>query len=81
MDQVFYMHFCIYLSKCFADFFGYNNNLELHYRARIRELDNLKLVRTCDSGLFIAMKQIAETTKGLETKIPSVGCVINWLDN
>ena len=70
-----------YDAVCTPDFFGYNNNLELQYRGRIRELDNLKPVRAGDSDLFIAMKQIAETTKGPETQIPSVGCGIKWLDN
>ena len=70
-----------YDAVCTPDFFGYNNNLELQYRGRIRELDNLKPVRAGDSDLFIAMKQIAETTKGPETQIPSAGCGIKWLDN
>ena len=70
-----------YDAVCTPDFFGYNNNLELQYRGRIRELDNLKPVRTGDSDLFIAMKQIAETGKGPGTQIPSVGCSIKWLDN
>ena len=70
-----------YDAVCTPDFFGYNNNLELQYRGRIRELDNLKPIITGDSDLFTAMKQIAETTKGPETQIPSVGCGIKWLDN
>ncbi|MDB4070269.1 thioredoxin family protein [Candidatus Pelagibacter sp.] len=70
-----------YDAMCTPDFFGYNNNLELQYRGRIRELNNLKPVRAGDSDLFIAMKQIAETGKGPETQIPSVGCGIKWLDN
>ena len=70
-----------YGAVCTPDFFGYNDNLELQYRGRIRELDNLKPVRTGDSDLFIAMKQIAETGKGPETQIPSAGCAIKWLDN
>ncbi|WP_415304460.1 thioredoxin family protein [Candidatus Pelagibacter sp. Uisw_090] len=70
-----------YNAVCTPDFFGYNNNLELQYRGRIRELDNLKPVKVDDSDLFIAMKQIAETSKGPETQIPSAGCAIKWLDN
>ena len=70
-----------YDAVCTPDFFGYNNNLELPYRGRIRELDNLKPVRTVDSDLFIAMMQIAETGKGPELQIPSVGCGIKWLNN
>jgi len=70
-----------YDAVCTPDFFGYNNNLELQYRGRIRELVNLKPVRSSDSDLFIAMKQIAKTGKGPETQIPSAGCAIKWLDN
>ena len=70
-----------YDAVCTPDFFGYNNDLKLQYRGRIRELDNLKPVRAGDSDLYSAMKQIAETGKGPETQIPSVGCGIKWLDN
>ena len=70
-----------YDAVCTPDFFGYNNNLELQYRGRIRELENLKPVRAGDSDLFNAMKQIAETGKGPEEQVPSLGCSIKWLDN
>ena len=70
-----------YDAVCTPDFFGYNNNLELQYRGRIRELVNLKPVRAGDSDLYSAMKQISETGKGPETQIPSAGCAIKWLDN
>jgi len=70
-----------YDAVCTPDFFGYNNHLELQYRGRIRELVNLKPVRAGDSDLYSAMKQIAETGKGPEMQIPSVGCSIKWLDN
>ena len=70
-----------YDAVCTPDFFGYNNNLELQYRGRIRELINLKPVRAGDSDLYSAMKQIAETGKGPEMQIPSAGCSIKWLDN
>jgi peroxiredoxin len=70
-----------YSAVCTPDFFGYNNNLELQYRGRIRELQNLKPVKAGYSDLFNAMKQIAETGKGPEEQIPSLGCSIKWLDN
>ena len=70
-----------YGAVCTPDFFGYNNNLELYYRGRIRELKNLKPVRTGNSDLFNAMKQITEIGKGPEQQIPSLGCSIKWLDN
>ena len=67
-----------YGAVCTPDFFGYNKNLELQYRGRIRELKNLKPVRTGDSDLKIAMKLIAKTGKGPKDQIPSMGCNIKW---
>ena len=48
-----------YEAVCTPDFFGYNKNLELQYRGRIRELKDLKPVRNGDSDLKLAMKMIA----------------------
>ena len=70
-----------YGAVCTPDFFGYNKNLELQYRGRIRELKNLKPVEIGESDLFKAMKQIAETGSGPKDQIPSMGCGIKWLDN
>ena len=70
-----------YGAVCTPDFFGYNNNLELEYRGRIRELKDLKPVRDGDSDLYKAMKQISETGKGPKEQIPSVGCSIKWFNN
>ena len=70
-----------YDAVCTPDFFGYNKNLELQYRGRLRELKNLVPVRDGDSDLLKAMKQIAETGKGPESQIPSAGCGIKWKTN
>ena len=67
-----------YGAVCTPDFFGYNKNLELQYRGRIRELKDLKPVKEGDSDLKLAMKLIAETGKGPENQIPSMGCNIKW---
>ena len=67
-----------YGAVCTPDFFGYNDNLELQYRGRIRELKDLKPVSTGESDLFNAMKMIAETGKGPQKQIPSMGCNIKW---
>ena len=67
-----------YGAVCTPDFFGYNKNLELQYRGRIRELKNLKPVREENSDLKIAMKLIAETGNGPKNQIPSMGCNIKW---
>ena len=70
-----------YDAVCTPDFFGYNKNLELQYRGRLRELKNLIPVRSGESDLLKAMKQIAETNKGPENQIPSAGCSIKWKNN
>jgi len=67
-----------YDAVCTPDFFGYNKNLELQYRGRIRELKNLVPVRDGESDLLKAMKQIAENDKGPENQTPSAGCSIKW---
>ena len=67
-----------YDAVCTPDFFGYNKNLELQYRGRLRELKNLIPVRSGESDLLRAMKQIAETGKGPESQTPSAGCSIKW---
>ena len=67
-----------YDAVCTPDFFGYNKNLELQYRGRLRELKNLVPVKSGESDLLIAMKQIAKTGKGPESQIPSAGCGIKW---
>jgi len=67
-----------YDAVCTPDFFGYNKDLKLQYRGRLRELKNLVPVRSGESDLFKAMKQIAETGKGPESQIPSAGCGIKW---
>ena len=70
-----------YDAVCTPDFFGYNKNLELQYRGRLRELKNLVPVRNGESDLYKAMKQIAENDKGPEKQIPSAGCSIKWKTN
>ena len=67
-----------YGAVCTPDFFGYNKNLELQYRGRIRELKDLKPVRAGDSDLKNAMKLVAETGNGPKNQIPSMGCNIKW---
>ena len=66
---------------CTPDFFGYNTNLKLQYRGRIRELKDLSPVRDGESDLYKAMKQIAETNAGPKKQISSMGCSIKWLNN
>ena len=67
-----------YDAVCTPDFFGYNKDLELQYRGRYRELKDLKPVLNGDSDLKLAMKMIAQTQKGPDEQIPSMGCNIKW---
>jgi peroxiredoxin len=68
-----------YGAVCTPDFFGYNKNLELQYRGRIKELKKLKSIkREKESELRSAMKLIASTSKGPKNQIPSMGCNIKW---
>ncbi len=67
-----------YGAVCTPDFFGYNKNIELQYRGRIRELKNLKPVKEGDSDLRVAMEQIATSGNGPKKQIPSMGCNIKW---
>ena len=69
-----------YGAVCTPDFFGYNKNLELQYRGRIRELKDLKPVRSGESDLRSAMKLVAESGKGPKNQIPSMGCSIKWFN-
>ena len=67
-----------YGAVCTPDFFGYNKNLELQYRGRIRELKNLKPITEGDSDLRVAMKLVSTSGKGPTKQIPSMGCNIKW---
>ena len=67
-----------YGAVCTPDFFGYNGNLELQYRGRIRELKDLKPIRDGDSDLLLAMREISKTGNGPKEQIPSMGCNIKW---
>jgi len=69
-----------YGAVCTPDFFGYNKNLELQYRGRIRELKNLKPITKDDSDLRVAMKLVSTSGKGPTKQTPSMGCNIKWFD-
>ena len=70
-----------YDAVCTPDIFGYNKDLKLNYRGRIRELRDLKPIRNGSSELFEAMKLISETQKGPDIQKPSLGCSIKWFKN
>ena len=69
-----------YGAVCTPDFFGYNQDLNLQYRGRFRELKDLKPINNGDSDLKVAMKMVAQTQKGPDEQIPSMGCNIKWIN-
>ncbi len=66
-----------YDAICTPDFFGFNDKLELQYRGR---LDNLTMGKdsTRVAELFDAMAIIANTSRGPEQQLASMGCSIKW---
>jgi len=69
-----------YGAVCTPDFFGYNADLELQYRGRLDASRKEAAPPDARRDLFEAMKQVAETGKGPEEQIPSMGCSIKWKD-
>ena len=67
-----------YGAVCTPDFFGYNNVLELQYRGRIRELNNLKPLANSSNELLDSMILIAKNKIGPKVQKPSMGCSIKW---
>ena len=67
-----------YDAVCTPDFFGYNKDLKLNYRGRIRELNDLKPIGSGESELLKSMKLIAKTQQGPKEQHPSMGCSIKW---
>lgn len=66
-----------YDAACTPDFFGFNKDLELQYRGRLDE-SKTTLVPGARRELYEAMTQVAETGRGPEEQIPSMGCSIKW---
>jgi len=69
-----------YGAVCTPDFFGYNADLELQYRGRLDASRKEAAPPDVRRDLFEAMKQVAETGRGPEEQIPSMGCSIKWRD-
>ncbi len=66
-----------YGAVCTPDFFGFDRNLGLQYRGRL-DASRKEAVPNARRELFEAMKLVAETQKGPEEQIPSMGCSIKW---
>ena len=67
-----------YGAVCTPDFFGYNSAFELQYRGRLDASRKETAPEGSKRELFEAMKLIAETGKGPEHQIASMGCSIKW---
>ena len=67
-----------YGAVCTPDFFGYNADLELQYRGRLDASRKQAAAPDARRDLFDAMKQVAQTGRGPEQQIPSMGCSIKW---
>jgi peroxiredoxin len=66
-----------YGAVCTPDFFGYNKDLGLQYRGRL-DASKTTPVPGAIRELYEAMVQVAETGRGPEEQIPSMGCSIKW---
>jgi peroxiredoxin len=66
-----------YDAVCTPDFFGYNADLELQYRGRL-DASKTTPIPNAVRELYDAMVQVAETGRGPEHQIPSMGCSIKW---
>ena len=67
-----------FMALCTPDFFGFDADLKLQYRGRLKELKDLKPVNTGESDLLKAMNLIIKTGSGPKNQIPSMGCNIKW---
>ena len=70
-----------YGAVCTPDFFGYNGNLELQYRGRIRELKDLKPIKNSESDLIKAMRLIGKTGNGPRVKFQVWVVILSGLSN
>jgi peroxiredoxin len=67
-----------YGAVCTPDFFGYNKDLKLQYRGRLDASRKETAEGDVRRDLYEAMKQVAESGRGPEDQIPSMGCSIKW---
>lgn len=67
-----------YGAVCTPDFFGYNRDLELQYRGRLDDGRTGAPSPGARPELLEAMQQVADTGRGPEAQIPSMGCSIKW---
>ncbi len=66
-----------YDAVCTPDFFGFNADRELQYRGRL-DASRKDQAPGARRELFEAMSQVAETGKGPQEQVASMGCSIKW---
>ncbi|MEW9918056.1 thioredoxin family protein [Marimonas sp. MJW-29] len=67
-----------YGAVCTPDFFGFDADGGLQYRGRLDDVGMRDDPSSRAPELLNAMRQVAETGKGPEHQIPSMGCSIKW---
>ena len=67
-----------YGAACTPDFFGFDATGGLQYRGRLDASGRQPGPGTARRELFEAMQQVAETGKGPEEQVASIGCSIKW---
>lgn len=67
-----------YGAVCTPDFFGFDADLGLQYRGRLDASRKETAAAGVRRDLFEAMKGVAETGRGPQEQIPSMGCSIKW---
>ncbi len=67
-----------YGAVCTPDFFGYNADLALQYRGRLDASGRQAAAPDVRRDLYEAMKQVAQTGRGPDDQVPSMGCSIKW---
>ena len=69
-----------YNAQCTPDFYGFNKNLELHYRGRI-DSGVMKNNKDIKRELYFAMEVIVKSNIGPKEQFNSFGCSIKWKTN
>ena len=67
-----------YDAICTPDFFGFNSSMGLQYRGRLDASRKEAGPKDLRRDLFEAMSLVAQTGKGPEDQISSMGCSIKW---
>ncbi|HEY7242556.1 MAG TPA: thioredoxin family protein [Xanthobacteraceae bacterium] len=68
-----------YGAQCTPDFFGFNARDELQYRGRL-DASRTSLIPDARRELLEAMQLVAQSERGPEQQLPSMGCSIKWKD-